>query len=171
MTSQEGKKGFTKGTAYLTPRQVPARWRQRRSARPRPLPLPHRGSSFWRGGRGGVGQCLLPRAGVLLVRRGGAALLALQGGPAFGGVAEPPGRAERGAALQGVEGEQRARLEQMNAPDGDQAAGGPAGLLRVQGQVAQQVVPPPPALRACVGGAGVTGTLQQQRKGELWCEG
>lgn len=52
----------------------------------------------------------------------------------------------------------------MNPPDGDEEAGGPAGLLGVQGQVAQQVVRPPPALGANVGGANFTCALKQQRK-------
>lgn len=120
-------------------------------------------------------QCLLPRAGVRGARRGGPApwrggserILALQRRPAFGGVAEPPGRpggVDGGAAHQGVEGEQRPGLDHVNPPDGDEEAGGPAGLLGVQGQVAEQVVRPPCALRAYVGGASVICTLKQQRK-------
>lgn len=41
----------------------------------------------------------------------------------------------------------------MDAPDGDEDAGGPAGLLGVQGQVTEEVVGPPRALSANVGGA------------------
>lgn len=108
-----------------------------------------------------------------MVRRGGPSplrggpILALQRRPVFGGVAEPPGRSgggNRGAAHQGVEGEQRPGLDHVNPPDGNEEAGGPAGMLGVQGQVAEQVVRPPCALRAYVGGAIFICALKQQRK-------
>lgn len=124
---------------------------------------------------GALTQGLLPRAGVRLVWRGHPApwgvgfepVPALRRRPAFGGIAEPPGRsggAGRGAAHQGVEGQQRPGLDHVNPPDGNEEAGGPAGLLGVQGQVAQQVVRPPRALGANVGGANFTCALKQQRK-------
>lgn len=70
----------------------------------------------------------------------------------------------RWAAHQGVEGQQRPGLDHVNPPDGNEHAGGPAGLLGVQGQVTEEVVWPPWAQRAYVGGANLICALKQQRK-------